>query len=65
MKTWPLLMVCQGTAAVHTEFMHNYGTSAFLLQWNQMAAVSDRGSQLTSGKNNVTFPEKEAAGNWN
>ena len=73
MKTWPILMVCQATGAVHTELMHNYGASAFLLQWNQFTAlrgdpslaVSDCRSQLTSGKNNIAFPEKEAPGNWN
>ena len=73
MKTWPILMVCQATGAVHTELMNNYGASAFLLQWNRFTAlqgdpslaVSDCGSQLTSGKNNIAFPEREAPGNWN
>ena len=66
-------MVCQATGAVHTELMHTYGTSAFLSQWNRFTAlrgdlslaVSDRGSQLTSGKNNIAFLKKEAPGNWN
>ena len=73
MKTWPLLMVCQATGAVHTELMHSYGTSAFLLQWNRFTslrgdlnlAMFDCGSQLTSRKNNIAFSEKEAPGNWN
>ena len=68
MKTWLLLMVCQATGAVHTELMHDYGTSAFLLQWNWFTAlrgdptlaVSDCGSLLTSRKNNVAFPERSS-----
>ena len=67
MKTWPILMVCQATGAVHTKLMHNYGASAFLLQWNWFTAlrgdpslaVSDCGSQLTSGKNNIAFPKRK------
>ncbi len=72
MKTWPLLIVCQAIGAVHTELMHDYGTEAFLLQWNCFTAVrgdpavtmSDCGSQLTSSSNVIAFPEKEGPANW-
>ena len=67
MKTWLLLMVCQATGAVHTELMHDYGTSAFLLQWNWFTAlrgdptlaVSDCGSQLTSGTRFMPWVQDE------
>merc|ERR1711973_997586 len=60
MKVWPVLFVCQ------------YGTQAFLLQWYRFTAirghpavaVSDCGSQLTSAKNAVAFPDREAPENW-
>jgi hypothetical protein len=72
MKVWPILMVCQGTGAVHTQLCHNYGTQAFLLQWENFTAlrghpsvvVSDRGSQLTSANNYVTWTKNEDPSNW-
>ena len=73
MKVWLLLFVCQSTGAVHCEVMHEYGTQAFLLQWNiftaiqgdPAVAVSDCGSQLKSSKNTVAYPDTEAPENWN
>ena len=58
-KVWPLLVACLATGAVHSAVMHNYGTSAFLLQWENFTALrgcprlvwSDKGSQLTSAGN--------------
>ena len=58
-KVCPLLMVCLDTGAVHTLVVYNYGTSAFLDQWNHFKdkrgrppkVVSDQGSQLTSAGN--------------
>ena len=52
--------------------MHDYRTQAFLLQWHRFTAlrghpavaVSDCGSQLTSSKNTIAFPDKEAPKNW-
>ena len=72
MKVWPILMVCQGTGAVHTQLCHDYGTQAFLLQWENFVAlrgtpslvVSDRGSQLTSATNYVTWAKKEDPSKW-
>merc|ERR1711951_338174 len=72
MKVWPILFVCQSTGAVHCKLMHGYGTQAFLLQWYRFTAIrghpavalSDCGSQLTSTKNTVTFPDREAPENW-
>ena len=72
MKVWPLLMVCQGTGAVHIQLMHTYGTEAFLLQWEQFHSirgdpdpvVSDRGSQLTSSANYVTWTATEDPTKW-
>ena len=72
MKVWPILFVCQSTGAVHCEVMHDYGTQAFLLQWDKFTAIrgvpgvaiSDCGSQLRSAKNTVTNPETEAPKNW-
>merc|ERR1712120_18921 len=67
MKVWPILFVCQSTGAVHCEVMHDYGTQAFLLQWERYTAirgvpgvaVSDCGSQLKSVKNTVAYPEAQ------
>ena len=72
MKVWPLVIVCRSTGAVHTQLMHNYGTEAFLLQWDNFVAirgvprkvVSDRGSQLTSADNYVTWKESEDPAKW-
>ena len=72
MKVWPLLFVCQSTGAVHCKVMHGYGTQAFLLQWYRFTAirghpavaVSNCGSQLTSARNTVAFPAREAPKNW-
>ena len=72
MKTWPLLIVCRSTGALHVQLMHNYGTEAFLLQWLNFVAirgaplkvVSDRGSQLTSANNYVTWEGKEDPSKW-
>ena len=60
------------TGAVHCEVMHDYGTKAFLLQWDKFTAirgmpgvaVSDCGSQLRSAKNSVAYPEVQAPQNW-
>ena len=73
MKVWPLIFVCQSTGAVHCEVMHDYGTQAFLLQWEKFTAVrgvpgvavSDCGSQLKSIKNTVAYPEAQDPKNWN
>ena len=54
------------------QLMHNYGTEAFLLQWLNFVAirgaplkvVSDRGSQLTSANNYVTWEGKEDPSKW-
>ena len=67
MKVWPIIFVCQSTGAVHSEVMHDYGTQAFLLQWEKFTAVrgvpgvavSDCGSQLKSVKNTVAYPEAQ------
>ena len=72
MKVWPIIFVCQSTGAVHCEVMHDYGTKAFLLQWDKFTAirgvpgvaVSDCGSQLRSAKNTVAYPEAQAPQNW-
>ena len=72
MKVWPLLLVCRSTGALHTQLMHNYGTEAFLLQWENFVAirgtpmkvVSDQGSQLTSADNYVRWEEKESPKGW-
>ena len=73
MKVWPIIFVCQSTGAVHCEVMHDYGTQAFLLQWNKFTAVrgvpgvavSDCGSQLKSVKNTVAYPEAQDPKKWN
>ena len=72
MKAWPLIIVCRSTGAVHTQLMHSYGTEAFLLQWSNFVAlrgaprrvVSDRGSQLTSSENYVTWKSSEDPSKW-
>ena len=72
MKAWPLIIVCRSTGAVHTQLMHNYGTEAFLLQWSNFVAlrgaprkvVSDRGSQLTSAENYVSWKPAEDPTQW-
>merc|ERR1712120_68975 len=73
MKVWPILFVCQSTGAVHCEVMHDYGTRAFLLQWERYTAirgvpgvaVSDCGSLLKSVKNTVAYPEAQDPKHWN
>ena len=72
MKVWPIIFVCQATGAVHVNVMHNYGTDAFLLQFQSFVSirgtpakvVSDKGSQLTSSTNVVAFTQKEDPANW-
>ena len=72
MKVWPLLVACLATGAVHSAVMHNYGTSAFLLQWENFTALrgcprlvwSDKGSQLTSAGNYITWTAREDPSNW-
>ena len=62
MKVWPLVFVCQATGATAVLLMHDYGTEAFLLQYEHFTSVrghpakivSDKGSQLTSAGNYVT-----------
>ena len=54
LKTWPLLITCLNTGALTINLMHQYSTSAFLIQWEHFVAVrgrptwvhSDPGSQL-------------------
>ena len=68
MKVWPMFFCCQASGAIHCQLMANYGTDAFLTQWNQFTgiygdpavAVSDCGSQLTWANNKVAFPDSEA-----
>ena len=63
MKVFPMVFVCQATGALHTGVMHDYSTSALLLQWDYFVAirgvpalvVSDRGSQLTSSGNTIAW----------
>ena len=72
MKAWPIIMVCQATGAVHVQLSHNYGTQAFLLQWehfiairgNPSVVVSDKGSQLTSASSYVNWSEEEDPSSW-
>ena len=72
MKVWPLLVACLSTGAVHAAVMHDYGTGAFLLQWENFTALrgcpklvwSDRGSQLTSAGNYVTWSAREDPSTW-
>ena len=72
MKVWPIIFICQSTGAVHAEVLHDYGTTAFLLQWDKFTAirgvpgvaVSDCGSQLRSAKNIVACPDAQAPKNW-
>ena len=71
-KVWPLVIVCQSTGAMHIAVMHNYGTKAFLTQWEQFVALrgkpsgvtSDKGSQLTSKENYVAWTDQEDPSRW-
>ena len=73
MKTWPLLVVCQATGAIHCELLHSYGTKAFLDHWEKFVSirgrpglvVSDQGSNFTSKSNYVAVSEKESPDTWN
>ena len=72
MKTWPILMVCNSTGAVHAACAHDYSTEAFILQFQHYVAlrgcparvVSDRGSQLTSKENIVAAKDSPAGYDW-
>ena len=72
MKVWPILFVCQSTGALHIQVSHDYGMSAFLLQYDHFVAlrdspqkiVSNRGSQLTAAGSFVTWTDKEDPGRW-
>ena len=72
MKVWPLIFVCQATGAIHLSIMHDCGTKALLLQYTGYISlrrkpakiISDKGSQLTSSHNVVTFSDHKAPKNW-
>ena len=71
-KVWPVIFVCQSTGAVHTGVCHDYGTEAFLLQWDHFVAIrgcpskvqSDRGSQLQAAANLMAWPAGQDPSNW-
>ena len=71
-KACPLVICSLSTGAVHVYLMHTYGTEAFLLQWGNFTALrgcpkqvwSDKGSQLTSSANYVTWSEAEDPSKW-
>ena len=64
--------MCQSTGATAIQLMHDYGTKAFLLQWENFTAVrgcpvkvvSDRGSQLTSATNYVKWSQAQDPTKW-
>ena len=65
LKTWPLLITCLNTGALAIHVMHQYSTSAFLIQWEHFVAVrgrptwvhSDPGTQLKGAARFVTEGE--------
>ena len=42
LKTWSLLITCLNTGALAIHVMHQYSTSAFLIQWEHFVAVRGR-----------------------
>ena len=69
MKVWPLVIVCYATGAIQLLVMHDYSTSAFLLQWEFLVALrghpklvrSDRGSH----NNYVGRDQRDWSQEWN
>ena len=65
LKTYPLVIVCLNTGALHLQVMHQYSTAAFILQWEHFVSIrgrpkwvhSDPGSQLKGAANIVAGGE--------
>ena len=72
MKTWPLIICCLNTGAVHFELLHTYGSEAFLLRWKIFTSIrghpkhviSDKGSQLQKASKEIDWTKKEDPENW-
>ena len=72
MKTWPLIICCLNTGAVHLELLHTYGAEAFLLRWKVFTCtrgdpklvISDKGSQLQAASKQVDWTRKESPEQW-
>ena len=72
MKTWPLIICCLNTGAVHLELLHTYGADAFLLRWKVFTCtrgdpkfvVSDKGSQLQAASKQIDWTKKESPEKW-
>ena len=70
LKTWPIVLCCMNTGALHIELSHSYGSESFItcydrfvsLRGTPSAVYSDRGSQLTKASDINT---EENSVNWN